>query len=976
MATKPNTTNPADGLKDVESLTRDIVALQQKYLDQQARITEENDKSKKIVEDTRALSAKNLADQFKGVSVVNDLMKARQSIHQVLINNDKQLLKILADQRQAQMSMIQGMEVTGEGAQAAIENEKNVLRAIRANIEETKANLALHQELLKNATGISRAWTLVKEAASSTWGAIKLVLGATKIESNKLLDTFTELTGGPLRAFVALLKLAVDRFSDLDKAAEKFRKATGLTIGQTGELRRNAEKLNAQYQDMGIGIEEAYKASEQLVIAFGGMNTVANSSVELTALLAANLNVSEASTAAVLAKFQGLGGLSKEFAENIIKVGAHLTKDTPISFAKVMDDIAKSSDDVHFLLGHNPQLLLKTAIQARALGVDLNAVASVAKHLLDFQTSVNDEMNASALLGKSLTFQRARQLAFEDKIADAAKESLRVVQSAGDWNKMNMYQREALAKASGMELKDLNKMVALERIRNSGTAEGAKLRALDAQLKAMDDINMSADEKLVADAESEIKQRQMQGILTNISNMMKGIFLNLATALTPLVATLMKIIIPMLKVVGVLIQAIGFFLIPIGDLFDYIGDKVSGIFGTLDAWTDGITHATEWLRESTNGWVKTLRVVVGVLGTVLAITTAIYLKKKATAALDAAIPVAKALGGGVIGKTLQGLDGASGGIGKLMGTGISQLMKGFASGMKELGDPKVMMGAICIGLLAGSIWLFAKALNAFTGIDWAGVGLAAIALGVVAVAAAIFGQPEVAAVIALGAGVIALLGLSLIPFAAAAWIAGKASQELATGLASSIKPIKDLTDIGGTGFATTAAGIYEVSSALASFGCAAAVAGIGSLVGRICGEDPIEKLKTLASLSSDLTSSALAIQQITSEFSSFGTVDAFSKSIDGLAESIKTLNHQLVDLSLLSVAAMPILAAASFARKVTEIPAAERESTRSNDVPTSQTNNRDEGGMAKKLDEFIQLMKSGVIKVEMDHRVVGKILAA
>ena len=75
--------------------------------------------------------------------------------------------------------------------------------------------------------------------------------------------------------------------------------------------------------------------------------------------------------------------------------------------------------------------------------------------MLDFESSIQSELEAELLTGKNLNLEKARSLALSGKSSEAAAEILNQVGSSNDLAKMNVIQQEALAKAVGMERDEL-----------------------------------------------------------------------------------------------------------------------------------------------------------------------------------------------------------------------------------------------------------------------------------------------------------------------------------------------------------------------------------------------------------------------------------------------------------------------------------------------------------------------------------------
>ena len=72
-------------------------------------------------------------------------------------------------------------------------------------------------------------------------------------------------------------------------------------------------------------------------------------------------------------------------------------------------------------------------------------------------------MEAEVLLGKNLNLNKARELSLAGDLEGLQKEILKNVGSEAEFNAMNVVQRQALAKALGMNVADLGKMVAGEK---------------------------------------------------------------------------------------------------------------------------------------------------------------------------------------------------------------------------------------------------------------------------------------------------------------------------------------------------------------------------------------------------------------------------------------------------------------------------------------------------------------------------------
>jgi hypothetical protein len=103
-----------------------------------------------------------------------------------------------------------------------------------------------------------------------------------------------------------------------------------------------------------------------------------------------------------------------------------------------------------------------TALAAKKLGLNLSVVDQIATHLLDIEGSIAAQFEASAVLGKELNLDRARQLSILGKDAQMMEEIVRLVGGEAEFNKMNRVQRDFLSKAIGTDVSNVAKLVTEE----------------------------------------------------------------------------------------------------------------------------------------------------------------------------------------------------------------------------------------------------------------------------------------------------------------------------------------------------------------------------------------------------------------------------------------------------------------------------------------------------------------------------------
>jgi hypothetical protein len=191
------------------------------------------------------------------------------------------------------------------------------------------------------------------------------------------------------------------------------------------------------------------------------------------------------------------------------------------------------------------------------VGTTINSLAEGAEKLLDFEQSLNDELEASILSNKSINLDMARQKAFAGDIAGARDEVLKQVGSVAELEKMNYITQKKVAEAAGLSSAELRKQLTLKQ----------------AHAKLNKDELTSAEKAALEEEQMNSELTQMQNKWSTIVNSLSKIFLPVFEAVIPVLNT------------------------------------ISNIFVTISNFIDGITGETK-------GWVGNLAKAVVLIGTI------------------------------------------------------------------------------------------------------------------------------------------------------------------------------------------------------------------------------------------------------------------------------------------------------------------------------------------------------------------------
>ena len=239
----------------------------------------------------------------------------------------------------------------------------------------------------------------------------------------------------------------VDDFNDLSKTI-------GGTVGQMFQLKAQSFLVSKLLGD------EAAKGVTTLAEKLGNANDVTLGMSISVGTMSSRLGVSGEEAAQLVNQFGNLQGLSNATALNTMEAASQLASANGVAPAAVMSDIAQNTEAFALYSKNGGANMAQAAIEARRLGVDLGTAAKISDNLLDYQTSVQSEMQASVLLGKNLNLNRARELAYAGDTAGAMKEALNAAGGINAFNKMDVYQKRAVAEALGTSVAELQQMSA------------------------------------------------------------------------------------------------------------------------------------------------------------------------------------------------------------------------------------------------------------------------------------------------------------------------------------------------------------------------------------------------------------------------------------------------------------------------------------------------------------------------------------
>jgi len=251
-------------------------------------------------------------------------------------------------------------------------------------------------------------------------------------------------------------------FNTMKKFADKVT-AMGQTFGvigtQSGVLRDTLIDADFEVAALGKNLkDDVLPTTVALASNFGlTLQQAADMSNEVLDSAMA-MGLSNEQGAQLYGTLVGMVGLSMDQAEHLSEATYQLAVANKVNPADVMRDMADSSELIAKFGAENLASISKAAVQARMMGLNLKTVERISSSLLDFQSSINAEVEASVLIGKQLNFQRARELALSGDMSGMMGAVLDQLGGIHKFNRLNVIQRQSLARSLGIEVVEMNKL--------------------------------------------------------------------------------------------------------------------------------------------------------------------------------------------------------------------------------------------------------------------------------------------------------------------------------------------------------------------------------------------------------------------------------------------------------------------------------------------------------------------------------------
>jgi len=531
----------AGGMNKVGQSGRKIVSDLNDYSKSLARTISLSDKlasgklkEKEVTEQINSLQEKYkkyLDDSNKRGSYIKENLKAQRALQAEVNKKEEEALDRRGKIQEQYAKFAQQQEDLAAAAEK-FANSNNIqekqrasqkMRNIRAEIADTNITLnvlekqqSIEEKILNTkkleldkVETITKAHKDLKKQYEVELKTSEKILAALKEQSifsklrsgdvSKMNSAFKEMTSllSPLTAAFNTIKKFAFGISD---QVTKLQKGLVLSREEAYGVRQEFNNIAIASDDIAINTNRLIEANAQLGKQLGfNSRFTADMNVQFVKLTK-QIGLSE-EAAGGLAKLSKTTGMTLEATKNIaLETSQRLSSQYGIQLdqREVLEEIGKISGQTLAMFKASPKALAEAVAQARLLGTNLETTRKQASALLDFESSIEAELQAELLTGQALNLERARSAALVGDMTTVMKELNNQNIDFNKFSNMNVIAQDKLATSLGLSSDELSNQLMKQQYMNKSREEivalgGEEVANRIEAISAQDKFNLAVE---------------------------------------------------------------------------------------------------------------------------------------------------------------------------------------------------------------------------------------------------------------------------------------------------------------------------------------------------------------------------------------------------------------------------------------------------------------------------------------------------
>jgi hypothetical protein len=257
------------------------------------------------------------------------------------------------------------------------------------------------------------------------------------------------------------LKTIVDAANQFDKASVNISKNLGYGEGKANSMARQLHAISISSGSTTFNFKNLVEASNDLNNTLGLVAEYSEDTLKTQIMLTKQFGLTGEEAAHIYEMSVLTGKSSEQVNKEMVKsfVATRNSAKVGANFKQTMAEASKVSGQLQANFKGNAPAIVEAIVKTKALGTTLEQTKKQGEALLDFESSLENELKAELLTGKQINLEKARYAALTGDQVTLTQELANQVGSLADFQNMNVLAQKSLAEAFGLSRDEVADML-------------------------------------------------------------------------------------------------------------------------------------------------------------------------------------------------------------------------------------------------------------------------------------------------------------------------------------------------------------------------------------------------------------------------------------------------------------------------------------------------------------------------------------
>jgi hypothetical protein len=491
--TPPESVNPeelAKSLSKLSLLSREFTDYSKILLDSVNELARGDISKREALKSFKSLYS--ISSQFRYEQEGSNRLSKKEIENNITrLKQDRSRLDLAIKKR-----MLQGAELNEANDVLKLSNEIIDSAEKRLELEnEIQKKIGVYGTLIKGISKLPVVGGLIDtknildrmyDAADAGGSSFEVLFEGIKATGDEIANVFKD----PLAILLYLVQAGLKADEQTTKLAKSLTQTKTEATATRDVLADMARASGDNFLTTEKLVESTLKLGQQLGIASTFSGDITKEFSVLTGKIGLSEEAASGLAKASIITGRSLKSIKNEAAGAVSAISAQYG--VQLNIKDVLEEAGKSSSLLLANFKGNPIELARAVAEMKELGTSLETTQKQSNALLDWQTSIQNTLEASLITGRNINLDKARELALNNDLVGAAKELVGQQMDYNTFSEMNAIQRSTFAKSLGLETQELSdQLLKLEYMGKSrkevaalaGEEAAERLEALSAQDK-------------------------------------------------------------------------------------------------------------------------------------------------------------------------------------------------------------------------------------------------------------------------------------------------------------------------------------------------------------------------------------------------------------------------------------------------------------------------------------------------------------